>query len=1004
MSSDLEHMSLKSTGNSVGSGGRALSVNVRKLHNALNILLNDYEREQFIHCLNVYHAKRNVFDLVQTLKVILNTTSKRQLLPMLRMVIPRSDQLLFDQYTSEGLYLKTDLLSATGNHESSEEMSNTTHVRVPSAHCPYPPEQPIPSHATLRAFPANFSTTADGTVPNVSNMGRLYLPELASEIRQVTLKRSKSNEGLGFSIRGGSEHGVGIYVSLVEPGSFAEREGLRIGDQILTVNDMVFDRVTHGEAVKVLKGFKKLAMSVCSMGRIPGGYVTNHVYTWVDPQGRSVSPPPEFQEPPGAPGRHSTQQQLPQPPPEKRVNVNMEDGRPLGLMIRGGAEYGLGIYITGVDRGSAAEYAGLKVGDQILEVNTRCFRTIPHDEAVLILRSAQQLQVAAREVGRLPHARTIVDETRWIPSGQIAETSAGFSLAIPGLPVDSGVLTPGKPLVGQLHPSLEEQAVLLLTEQERQTLAYYLQEYREGHITVEALAMALFELFNTHAKFSLLPEVRSRLAPQDVERFDLLALRRDMDLWNARQLLMMAVPQSELTCPHPPTAPHPCRLLRQEGSESKVEGGLSRGAHEMFNSLPDIALDEVHSSSESPPPFKPSPPPNKHGSPKGRSKRPASSSRLSQLFCAPHRMQQRDSHSAHGHTVHTPNAHAHTHAQGAPGQPHAHPHAHPNPQPPSCSHHHHPQPPCPTHRPPNTPPLGSRNASPLPMHPASPLTISVSPGPSREPASVHFCLGAIRMLQQQQQQQHQQQGPVSLSPHSQSPILPRMSGSPALSPRSLSPSMSPSFPVPAAPHPSPERPGLGPGQGQGPGSSPVASCSTQTDRLHPEPDRGPPQARAGATLSQLSDSGQTLSEDSGVDIPESGGLSKDSSPRPGKPPSHPSTEHPGADRAAAQPSPTPIVMAEPSLVRVEKSANTLGIAIEGGANTRQPMPRIVTIQNGGSAHNSGQLRVGQVILEVNGVSLQGMEHRDAARLIAEAFKTKEKDHIDFLITEFNTAL
>lgn len=37
-------------------------------------------------------------------------------------------------------------------------------------------------------------------------------------------------------------------------------------------------------------------MSVRSMGRIPGGYVTNHVYTWVDPQGRSVSPPPDLLE------------------------------------------------------------------------------------------------------------------------------------------------------------------------------------------------------------------------------------------------------------------------------------------------------------------------------------------------------------------------------------------------------------------------------------------------------------------------------------------------------------------------------------------------------------------------------------------------------------------------------------------------------------------------------------------------------------------------------------
>ncbi len=30
-------------------------------------------------------------------------------------------------------------------------------------------------------------------------------------------------------------------------------------------------------------------------------------------------------------------------------------------MIRGGAEYSLGIYITGVDRGSAADCGGLKV-------------------------------------------------------------------------------------------------------------------------------------------------------------------------------------------------------------------------------------------------------------------------------------------------------------------------------------------------------------------------------------------------------------------------------------------------------------------------------------------------------------------------------------------------------------------------------------------------------------------------------------------------------------------
>lgn len=39
----------------------------------------------------------------------------------------------------------------------------------------------------------------------------------------------------------------------------------------------------------------------------------------------------------------------------------MDNGRSLGLMIRGGAEYGLGIYITGVDPGSAAHVGELKV-------------------------------------------------------------------------------------------------------------------------------------------------------------------------------------------------------------------------------------------------------------------------------------------------------------------------------------------------------------------------------------------------------------------------------------------------------------------------------------------------------------------------------------------------------------------------------------------------------------------------------------------------------------------
>lgn len=222
MNAQLDGLSVSSSctgslGSAAGAGGgggaaglRLLSANVRQLHQALTALLSEAERERFTHCLNAYHARRNVFDLVRTLRVLLDSPVKRRLLPMLRLVIPRSDQLLFDQYTAEGLYLPaapTTTTSATTN-------ATATAYRQPAWGGP------------------------DGA-------------GLPGEVRVVSLRRAKAQEGLGFSIRGGSEHGVGIYVSLVEPGSLAEKEGLRVGDQILRVNDKSLARVTHAEAVKV---------------------------------------------------------------------------------------------------------------------------------------------------------------------------------------------------------------------------------------------------------------------------------------------------------------------------------------------------------------------------------------------------------------------------------------------------------------------------------------------------------------------------------------------------------------------------------------------------------------------------------------------------------------------------------------------------------------------------------------------------------------------------------
>ncbi|XP_040463221.1 whirlin isoform X3 [Falco naumanni] len=889
MSAELDGVSVHSSSSSSGSLGsaagpapRPLSANVRRLHQALTALLSEAERERFILCLNAYHGRRNVCDLVRSLRALLDGPRRRQLLPLLRLVLPRSDQLLFDQYTAEGPYL------------------------LPPGR---PPAAPAPP------------------------------PVVPSELRQVTLRRSKAHEGLGFSIRGGAEHGVGIYVSLVEPGSLAEREGLRVGDQILGVNGKPLDRVTHAEAVKVLKGCKKLNLSVHSVGRIPGGYVTNHIYTWVDPQGRSVSPPT------GLPHHQNSS-----------LRKDSEKRSHLQLLQEGDEK---------------------KVGDQILEVNGRSFLSIPHDEAVKLLKSSRHLIMTVKDIGRLPHAHTTVDETRWIASSQIGETlvnSAGavgnHAAEVTARPVFyrglAGSQVTLSSMVNQTRVMLEEQARHLLNEQERATMGYYLDEYKEGNISVDALVMALFELLNTHAKFSLLSEVRGVISPQDLDRFDNLVLKREIESMKARQpsgpsagtdsysMMSYSDTVSSSSSHFTATTVSSARerllwLIDLMENTSELEAG-GDDHQSSVNTLPDISLDDLSSFPEEPPNFKPPPPPSapqmldpstaQHRNPgKDKPKRPSSESSQSGLFF-----------------------------------------------------------------------VAPRNPTPPPSHPEKD-TVSVTStatasteesAPSAIYATISPALHSSRR-QMDAQLSLVSQHPIGPFPRVQSPT--RLKSPPPESPavRGLQNPPSPS-PPPPPPHPAPPPPDKG---------SPQAVANqhfimVEVHQPNSEPDvnevRPLPQARA-STLSQLSDSGQTLSEDSGVDIGEVEMSGKDKSwqPVPGKSRSlKEATRSEGAAEGASKPP----GLLEPTscLIRVSKSAPTLGIAIEGGANTRQPLPRIVTIQRGGSAHNCGKLKVGHVILEVNGTGLRGKEHREAARIIAEAFKLKEKDYIDFLVTEFNVAL
>ncbi|NXY56790.1 WHRN protein, partial [Callaeas wilsoni] len=610
-----------------------------------------------------------------------------------------------------------------------------------------------------------------------------------------------------------------------------------------------------------------------------------------------------------------------------------------------------------------------QVGDQILEVNGRSFLSIPHDEAVKLLKSSRHLIMTVKDIGRLPHARTTVDETRWITSSQLGETlvsSAGPKpVPCPLQPVFyrglAGSQVTLSTMVNQTRVMLEEQARHLLNEQERATMGYYLDEYKEGNISVDALVMALFELLNTHAKFSLLSEVRGVISPQDLDRFDNLVLKREIESMKARQpagpstdsysMMSYSDTVSSSSSHFTATTVSSARerllwLIDLMENTSELEG--AGDCHQSsINTLPDVSLDDLSSFPEEPPNFKPPPPPSapqaldpssaqQRVPAKDKPKRPSSESSQSGLFFVAPR----------------------------------------NPSPPP--------------NPPEKDTVSVTSTASTSTEDSAPSAIYATISPSL-PGSRRQADAQLSLLSQH---------PIGPFPRVQSPARLK-----SPSPEGLQSPPSPS-PPPPPPHPAPPPPDKG---------SPQAVANqhfimVEVHQPNSEPDvnevRPLPQARGGSsTLSQLSDSGQTLSEDSGVDIGEVETSGKDKSRQPGPGKSR-SLKEAARSEGAAEGASKPPGLLEPTscLIRVSKSAPTLGIAIEGGANTRQPLPRIVTIQRGGSAHNCGKLKVGHVILEVNGTGLRGKEHREAARIIAEAFKLKEKDYIDFLVTEFNVAL
>lgn len=113
---------------------------------------------------------------------------------------------------------------------------------------------------------------------------------------KVTVIIDKGKE-LGISIRGGIEHGLGIYISSVEEDSVAESYGLKVmscytcdhtsvlipyfqvGDQVLDVNGVSFLGIVHADAANALRAQSCMVMRIKDVGKLPHSRVTAYSQT-----------------------------------------------------------------------------------------------------------------------------------------------------------------------------------------------------------------------------------------------------------------------------------------------------------------------------------------------------------------------------------------------------------------------------------------------------------------------------------------------------------------------------------------------------------------------------------------------------------------------------------------------------------------------------------------------------------------------------------------------------
>ncbi|XP_043342407.1 multiple PDZ domain protein isoform X6 [Cervus canadensis] len=308
--------------------------------------------------------------------------------------------------------------------------------------CPGHPVEPSPATSenlqNKEAEPSVSTSDAVVDLSSLTNVQHLELP--------------KDQGGLGIAISEEDTLTGVIIKSLTEHGAAAKDGRLKVGDQILAVDDEVVVGYPVEKFINLLKTAKtKVKLTI--RAETPDSQATTSVTAAANGERKSCpqspvvplssSPEPE---PMRSTSRSSTPAVFASDPatcpiiPGCETTIEISKGRTgLGLSIVGGSDTLLGAIIIHevYEEGAACKDGRLWAGDQILEVNGIDLRKATHDEAINVLRQTPQRVRLTLYRDEAPYKEEDVYDTLTVELQK--KPGKGLGLSIVGKRNDTGV-------------------------------------------------------------------------------------------------------------------------------------------------------------------------------------------------------------------------------------------------------------------------------------------------------------------------------------------------------------------------------------------------------------------------------------------------------------------------------------------------------------------------------------------------------------------------------------